>query len=47
MPGAVLWPVQGLPFGLPVSVVMIVIPAIAAALASTHQRFSANLPMDR
>jgi membrane protease YdiL (CAAX protease family) len=34
---SVLWPVRGLPFGLPVSVVMIVIPATVATILAAHE----------
>jgi uncharacterized protein len=33
----VLWPVEGLPFGLPVSVVMIVIPALVATIFARRE----------
>jgi len=34
---SMLWPVQGLPFGLPVSVVMIVVPATIATILTAHE----------
>ena len=34
---SVLWPAQGLPFGLPVAVVMIVVPAMLATIFTAHE----------